>query len=172
MLCGGCQAVLRQREKMDIAAYVSELLYAFNAAQDWETDRRTIIDVIVYFTSDRLWFPGLQCAVIGLAVFAMARECARSLRGRVAQRLGALRCTRVGITAAITRADASMAVFYGTYGALNALVVAICLEVTAEHKVFWCIIDTACIAYSCLLNSWFRNVLIGWSARLRTLERR
>jgi hypothetical protein len=67
-----------------------------------------------------------------------------------------------------------MGLFYATYAAINGLVIALCLtvEVAKDHRVFWVFTDTVLVAYVCLRNPWFRNLLVGWSAKLTKIEER
>lgn len=74
----------------------------------------------------------------------------------------------------ITRARESLALFYAAYVAITGLFVALSLsvDIAAEHRVFWAVLDTVLLAYVCLLNPWFRNKLVGWFVGLTRLERR
>jgi type III secretory pathway component EscS len=74
----------------------------------------------------------------------------------------------------ITRSDASMKLFYGTYAAISGLLVAICLSVDAakDHRVLWLVVDIFAVAYVCLLNPWFRNHLVRFADYLTKLEKR
>ncbi|OGP63354.1 MAG: hypothetical protein A2170_02730 [Deltaproteobacteria bacterium RBG_13_53_10] len=116
-----------------------------------------------YLLSDTILFPALQVALVMLVLFAALRNW-----------LQARKAGRGGVTLAVTRGDVSMGRFYGMYAATSGLLVAICLSVDAakNHRVLWVAIDTTLVAYVCLLNPWFRNLLLGWSARLSKIEKR
>lgn len=61
-----------------------------------------------------------------------------------------------------------MAIFYGAYLALTGIFVTLSLAVklAEHHRVFFTILDVSVIAYVCLLNTWFRNALLGWTSNL------
>lgn len=113
--------------------------------------------------SDAILFPLLQVALVAFVLFAIFRN------WRQERRAG-----RGGTTLRITRGEASMARFYGTYAAVNSLLVALCLsvEVARNHRILWVTLDTVLVAYVCLLNPWFRNVLLHWARELRKIEER
>ena len=77
-----------------------------------------------------------------------------------------------GVSLSVERGDKSMAIFYGSYAALNGLLVALCLsiEVTKGYRVIWVIVDTVFPAYICLFNPWARNKILGWVHYLKKLE--
>jgi len=77
-----------------------------------------------------------------------------------------------GISLSVERGNESMAVFYGSYAALNGLLVALCLSVETikGYRVFWVVIDTVFPAYICLFNPWARNKILGWVHFLKKLE--
>ena len=118
--------------------------------------------VLVEWTSDKILFPLAQALLIAFVVLAIAIW------------WHALRAGRGGVSLEVTRSRESMALFYGAYVAITGLFVALSLsvEIAAEHRVFWAVLDTALIAYVCLLNPWFRNKLFGWFVELTKLERR
>ena|SRR3989442_1378467 len=115
------------------------------------------------WTSDAVLFPALQVVLVAFALFAAFRE------WLIARKAG-----RGGVSLQVTRSDASMGRFYGTYAAINGLLVAICLtaDIAKNHRVFWVVVDTALVAYVCLFNPWFRNLLLQWSEKLTKIEKR
>jgi hypothetical protein len=119
--------------------------------------------VLVEWTSDKILFPLAQALLIAFVVLAIAISWWH-----------ALRAGRGRVSLEVTRCRESMALFYGAYVAITGLFVALSLsvEIAAEHRVFWAVLDTALIAYVCLLNRWFRNKLVGWFVELTKLERR
>jgi hypothetical protein len=114
------------------------------------------------WTADSVLFPALQAVLI---VFALVVAIPHWLRAR--------RAGRGGVTFQITRSDTSLSRFYGTYATINGLLAAVCLTVDAakDHRIFWVFIDTAIVVYVCLLNPWFRNLLVTWTVRLKTIEK-
>jgi hypothetical protein len=113
--------------------------------------------------SDAVLFAVLQ---VGLVVFVLSAV----LRNWIAER----RAGPGEPTLRVTRSERSMSRFYATYAAINGLLVAICLsvDVAANHRVVWVLLDTALVAYVCLINPWFRNLLVEWSIRLPKIEAR
>ena len=113
--------------------------------------------------SDEILFPALQIGLVVLVLFAVVRSW-----------IQARKAGRGSVTMTVTRGEASMRMFYGTYAAISGLLIALGLtvDVAKNHRVLWVILDTALAAYLCLLNPWFRNVLLGWAARLTKIERR
>lgn len=101
-----------------------------------------------YF-SDSILFAVLQLCLIALFAYAVFRHFNRS-----------------GTTVA-ERGTETMRWFYGAYGAATAILVAldVSVEVAKNHKVFFVLLDVALVAYICLVNPWFRNLLIGWISR-------
>ena len=115
------------------------------------------------WSSDAVLFPALQVGLAAFALFTMLRNWYAVMtagRGRTSLQ--------------VTRGEASMSFFYGTYAATNGLLVAICLttEVARNHRVLWAILDTVLVAYVCLFNPWFRNLLVGWAAKASKIEKR
>ena len=108
--------------------------------------------------SGQVLFPLLQVALILFVLFAIFRNRRQEKKG--------------GPKLRVTRGKASMSRFYGAYAALSGLLVALCLSVNVadNHRVLWAILDTVLVAYVCLLNPWFRNVLLGWAQRLTKIE--
>ena len=115
------------------------------------------------WTSDSYLFPIMQGSLVMFVMFAIFRE-------RLQQR----KAGRGGVTLQVGRGDASMALFYGMYAAISGFLVAVCLtvEIARDHRVLWATVDTALVAYVCLLNPWFRNHLVGWAERLKGIEKK
>ena len=113
--------------------------------------------------SDEVLFPVLQMALVMFVLFAALRSW---VQGR--------RAGRGSVTLTVTRGEVSMSRFYGSYAAISGLLIAICLsvDVAKGHRLLWVIIDAVLVAYVCLLNPWFRNLLLGWAERLTKIERR
>jgi hypothetical protein len=113
--------------------------------------------------SDKFLFPLLQAVLVLFVLFS-------GLRDWIAYK----RAGRGGVTLQITRSDASMNLFYGTYAALNGLLVAICVsvDVAKDYRVLWVILDTIAVVYVCLFNGWFRNYVVRFANYLRELEKR
>jgi urea transporter len=113
--------------------------------------------------SDIVMFWVVQGAMILLAIFIAMRECiAKWIAGSGGAKL------------IVTRSETSMQKFYGLYAVVNGLLVALCLTVNVieSHRVFWVLVDTALAVYVCLLNPWFRNVLLVWAEKLTKIEQR
>ena len=116
-----------------------------------------------YVTSDALWFPLLQGVTLAAGAISAFQE------WRAQKRAG-----RGGATLRVGRGPESMALLYGASAFATGVLVAICLsvEVAANHRVLWVIVDTAATAYVCVLNPWSRNLLLGYADRLTKLEQR
>lgn len=123
----------------------------------------SLLAILREVLSDAICFPLIQAFLVAFVVFAILRN------WRQERRAG-----RGGATLTVTRGEASMALFYGTYGAVSGLFIALCLsvEVARNHRVLWTILDTLLIAYVSLLNPWFRNILLHWAQRARKVEKR
>ena len=117
------------------------------------------INFLFKIASDSVLFWVLQFFIILLFIVAL-------IKNKVAKSKPVL--------LSVTRGQGSMALFYGSYVALNGLLVALCLSVDigSSYKVFWVIVDTIIPAYVCLFNPWSRNKLAGWANRLREIETR
>lgn len=115
------------------------------------------------WTSDAVFFPLLQAGLVAFALLAFFRNW-----------YAVIKAARGGTSLQVTRGETSMRLFYGTYAAINSLLVAVCLttEVARNHRVLSAILDTALVAYVCLFNPWFRNTLIGWTAKASKIEKR
>jgi len=113
--------------------------------------------------SDAILFPVLQVVLVAFVLFAVLRNW-----------IQARRAGRGGATLSVTRGEASMSRFYVTYAAISGLLIALCLtvDVARNHRILWVALDTMLVAYVCLLNPWFRNLLLGWADRLTKIERR
>ena len=118
---------------------------------------------IIEWTSDEFLFPVVQTLLIAFVLVAIDISWWHAYRAR-----------RGGTSLEVTRSRESLALFYGAYVAITGLFVALSLSVNIadEHRVLWAVLDTALVAYVCLLNAWFRNKLVGWFVHLATLERR
>ncbi len=119
-----------------------------------------IYALIAEWTSDDVLFPLLQIFLALFILFAIFQ----SWLGRL----------RAGREAAITviRGEGSMIRFYGSYVGLTGLFIAICLsvDIAQGYRIFWVTIDTILVAYLCLSNDWFRNLLMDWTNRLTEIE--
>ena len=123
----------------------------------------TYQNLLLQLSSDSVLFFVLQATLITFVMFAVARNW-----------LAARRAGRGGATLTVTRGTDSMMRFYGTYVAVSGVLIAVCLstEVAENHRVFWSLLDSLLVAYVCLYNPWFRNLLLGWVAHLTTIEQR
>lgn len=110
-------------------------------------------------SSDTTLFPLLQVALMLFVIFAVFKN-----HFHKTEDLG-------GVSPKIERGETTMGYFYGTYTAISALLVGICLVVSTSHRVFWAILDTLLVAYVCLINQWFRNKLVGWTMKLKIEKR-
>jgi hypothetical protein len=115
-------------------------------------------DFLFKIASDSVLFWVLQFSIIFLFLVALIKNIVRKSRGRN--------------SVEPIRGPKSMATFYGSYAALNGLLVGLCLsvEIASNYRVFWVIVDTIIPIYVCLFNPWSRNKLIGFANRLRKLE--
>lgn len=113
--------------------------------------------------SDAVLFTLLQALLATFVLFAVFRNW-----------IAEVRAGRGGATLTVTRGEDSMSRFYATYGAISGLLITFCLTVDAakNHRVLWVLLDTILVAYVCLLNPWFRNLLVQWSLRLKKIEKR
>jgi hypothetical protein len=117
------------------------------------------------FYSDAFLFWVLQVGLVLFVLFA-------ALWNWIAARKAGLG----GLAMQINRGDFSMGYFYGTYAAINGILVAICTSVDVaavkDHRILWIVFDTAAVVYVCLFNGWFRNHLVGFAIYLSKLEKR
>lgn len=115
---------------------------------------------IIMAISDENIFPLMQ---LGLTLFSGIAFIQEKLQSRN---------NEIGIQ--VKRGNESMGHFFGFYVAISGLLIAICLQVdfAKDHRIFWSLFDTALVAYLCLLNTWFRNKLIGWTMKLAKIEKR
>jgi len=122
-----------------------------------------IITIVTGWTSDAILFPFLQLALLLFTLSAIFQNW-----------LGIRRAAKGNVTLMVTRGETSMSRFYGTYAAINGLLIAICLsvDIAQNYRIFWVIVDTILVAYVCLFNPWFRNLLMMWADRLRKIEQR
>ena len=102
--------------------------------------------------SDSILFGVVQLCLILFSAYAFLKQFKRSGIGLVAE-----------------RGTETMRWFYGAYGAATAIFIAldVSVEVAKNHKVFFVLLDVALVAYICLVNPWFRNLLLGWTSRLK-----
>ena len=122
-----------------------------------------LLDTLLMTSSDSVMFALLQATLIIAFIVAFSNKI-----------LAKRRSGKGGATLSVKRGKDSMTKFYGTYLALNGLLVAVCLsiELTKGYKIFWVIIDTLIPAYICIFNPWSRNKLLGWSTYLSKIEAR
>jgi hypothetical protein len=73
--------------------------------------------------------------------------------------------------ATVVRGPGSLAVFYGVYAAMTAVVLTIATTANAaeNHRVLYVLWDAGAIAYLCLINAWFKERLIRLSNWLPTI---
>jgi hypothetical protein len=124
------------------------------------SDFRTALAAISPWISDDVLFPALQLALVALVIFSAVRS--------------RLMISGGGFRASVTRGPASMAIFYGAYTALSGVMIALCLgvDMAADHRIFFVVVDLLLIAYLCLGSNWFRNKLVGWANSLTQVENR
>jgi hypothetical protein len=122
-------------------------------------------------TSDSIWFPALEIFLFVFAVFAAWKD------WRSQRRAGSDKAGTGGLVdsvqADVIRGPVSMGTFYGAYGAITAVLVALAInvDVAKDHRVFFVLFNVVVAAYVCLLNGWVRNRLIGWTGKVAKLER-
>ena len=120
----------------------------------------TILNEISHWASDAVLFPALQLVLVLLVIYSVVRSRWMISGG--------------GFSAKVTRSPTSMAIFYGAYAALSGVATALCLRVdmAANYRVLFVVLELVLIAYLCLGSNWFRNKLIGWANSLTELEKR
>jgi hypothetical protein len=120
-------------------------------------------EAVAAWPSDAVLFFALQLGLLAFAVFAAGLDAWHKWRAG-----------QGNVTLSVTRGDKSMAYFYGAYGALSGVLVALSLsaDVAKDYRVLWTLWDLVLVAYVCLLNSWFRNKLAGWVDALQKRETR
>jgi type III secretory pathway component EscS len=113
--------------------------------------------------SDAILFPLIQKALVLFALFAFLFNSWKTRK-----------ISNEGFSAKITRGDQSMKLFYGMYAAISGLLIAICLSVdmARNYRILWVVVDTGIVAYLCLFNPWFRNLIIKWANQLSKIEKR
>lgn len=114
-------------------------------------------------TSDKVLFPAVQIALLIFLLLAVIKNSIQA--GSAGQG---------EIAIEIVRGNVSMGLFYGTYAAISGILIAICLrvDIAANHRVFWSILDAIQVGYLCLYNGWFRNLLLQWVTQLSKIESR
>lgn len=113
------------------------------------------------YLSDEYLFPALQLFLLLLCMWAFIKE-RLMLRGR----------SSGGFKASVTRGEHSMATFYGAYGVISAVLVALALEVewANDHRTAVVFFNAAVPAYLCLVNGWFRNKALSFAIALMNRE--
>ena len=121
-----------------------------------------LIDKLSELLADTIVFPVLQLCLVMFVLFAVLRSWIRSKSN-----------SRGKVKASVIRGEVSMGYFYAAYAVINGLLIAICLsvDITKNHRVIWVIIDTLLVAYLCIFNQWFRNILISWIDRISKIEK-
>src|SRR5260370_12621073 len=123
---------------------------------------------LCHLFSDAVLFWVLQAGLVLFALFAFGKN-------------WILKKTRdESLEKQVNRGEVSMKYFYRTYAAINGFLIAICLSVDAavvkDHRILFVVVDTAAVAYVCLLNGWFRNYFLGlvlrFASYLSKLEKR
>lgn len=117
---------------------------------------------MVEFVSDQWLFPAIQLVLVAFVAVAFI------LDWRLRRSMGG------GTSLKVTRSEGSMAKFYAAYAALTGVFVtiAVATEYAQQHRTFFVLLDVVLISYLCLLNSWFRNKIIGWTNALTEHEKR
>lgn len=113
--------------------------------------------------SDQYMFPLLQAVLFFVLVLSLVMEFFAQKRAGFG-----------GTKLIVTRSQASMNMYYGTYAAISGVLVALCLtvEFAKDHRVLWVMVDIFVSSYLCLLNPWFRLKLQDFSAFLTKVEAR
>jgi hypothetical protein len=121
-----------------------------------------LFDKLSEIMADTIVFPALQLCLVMFVLFAVLHSWIPLKRNR-----------RGKSKVSVIRGEVSMNYFYAAYAVINGLLVAICLsvDITKNHRVIWVIIDTILVAYLCIFNQWFRNILIGWIDRISKIEK-
>ena len=121
----------------------------------------SFLDSLFCFASDDVLFWVLQALIFLVTLAAF-----------IANKVAEHRAGKGGVTLSVKRGNESMSLFYGSYVALNGLLVALCLsvDVVEGYRVLWVLLDTIAPAYVCILNPWSRNKLLGWARHLREIE--
>ena len=111
--------------------------------------------------SDAYLFPAIQIVLVIFFFFSLLMNFMKSISAG-----------RGGFSVTVTRGKESMGRFFGFYAAINGLLIAICLstDYAKDHRVFWSVLDTMLVAYTCLYNIWFRNKLLSWVDHLTKIE--
>jgi hypothetical protein len=119
--------------------------------------------MLTYLLSDAVLFPALQITLALFALFAL-----------LLNRMQVRKAGCGGVTLTVKRGDTSMRLFYGMYATISGLLIAICLsvDVAKNHRVLWVVMDIVLVAYVCLFNPWFRNLLLEWAEGLTKIEKR
>lgn len=77
-----------------------------------------------------------------------------------------------GVKVSIIRGEHSMAKFYGAYGVISGVLVALALTVKCaeDYRMLTVFFNIFVSAYLCLVNGWFRNKLLSWVISLTVRE--
>ena len=76
------------------------------------------------------------------------------------------------VKASVVRGEHSMARFYGAYGVISGVLVALALTVKCaeNYRTLAVFFNVFVSAYLCLVNGWFRNKLLSWVNSLTVRE--
>jgi hypothetical protein len=129
-------------------------------------------DLFACWLSDARLFPLLQIALVAFALVCFLVDRFHGWRAGGGSKGQDGVVARVQLT--VTRGPTSMALFYGAYLTLTGVFVSLALQVdlAKNYRVLFGLLDSLVVAYVCLWNHWFRNKLVGWSARLASIESR
>ena len=77
-----------------------------------------------------------------------------------------------GFKVSVTRGEHSMAKFYGAYGVISGVLVALALTVKCaeDYRTLTVFFNIFVSVYLCLVNGWFRNKLLSWVVSLTARE--
>ena len=104
---------------------------------------------MIYLTDEYL-FPAIEVGLALLCLWAFVTE--RLVFRRSSEAM-----------ASVDRGDKSMALFYGAYGVMSAVLVAIALQVRCaeDYRTIAVLFNSVAPAYLCVINGWSRNRLLG-----------
>lgn len=116
----------------------------------------SIAAIVRTLLSDRVIFPLFELLLLGLCLYAVAKERRWFARGR-------------GATLSVKRGEISWGYLNLAYGIVSVVLlqVVIVAEALEGHKTIISLVDLVILAYLTFSNSWSRNAIIGIISRFR-----
>lgn len=124
--------------------------------------------VVRLLTDDRIVFTLFQIGFWSLVVFAYGRE--KRFWTRLKRRI--LGAPGIEIGMSVKRGDESWNSFLFAYGVASVIITQVISSTSAyrNHKTILVLSNLGALLYLCFFNCWFRNKVLGFIHKARTLE--